>query len=66
MSARTQQREDWIAWSIFWILASGIDGFVTAHLADFPADIELSPERDRSLRLEVRVPLPVPGGGTEP
>ena len=56
--AREQQREDWIAWSIFWILASGVDGYVTAHLADFPASIELEPNADRSMSLRVEVPLP--------
>lgn len=57
--AREQQREDWIAWSIFWVLASGVDGFVTAHLADFPADIEVRPNRGRGVTMELRMPLPV-------
>jgi hypothetical protein len=59
--AREQQREDWIAWSIFWILASGIDGYVTAHLADFPADIDVRPgERGQgSVSVGVDFALPV-------
>lgn len=56
--AREQQREDWIAWSIFWLLASGVDAYVTAHLADFPAAIDVRPERDRSLTVRLEVPLP--------
>ncbi|NIP78976.1 MAG: hypothetical protein GWM90_07160, partial [Gemmatimonadetes bacterium] len=56
--AREQQREDWIAWSIFWLLASGVDAYVTAHLADFPADIEIRPNRDRSVSVGLEVPLP--------
>jgi hypothetical protein len=42
--SREQQREDWIAWSLFWLLASGVDAFVTAHLSDFPAAIDLEPQ----------------------
>jgi Family of unknown function (DUF5683) len=59
--AREQQREDWIAWTIFWILASGVDGYVTAHLSDFPATIDVDPGRDGSLTLRVEVPFG-PGG----
>lgn len=56
--AREQQREDWIALAIFWVLAAGVDGYVTAHLADFPAGIDMRPNPDRSVSLGVRVPLP--------
>lgn len=60
--ARRQQREDWIAWSLFWVLASGIDAFVTAHLYDFPADVQLRPTGGRGAALTVSVPFPAPGG----
>jgi hypothetical protein len=56
--SREQQREDWIAWSLFWLLAAGVDAFVTAHLADFPAVIDLEPHTDGSLSLRVDVPFP--------
>jgi hypothetical protein len=56
--SREQQREDWIAWSIFWLLASGIDAFVTAHLSDFPAVIELEPRLEGGVSLRVEVPFP--------
>jgi hypothetical protein len=56
--SREQQREDWIAWSVFWLLASGVDAFVTAHLAEFPAVIDLEPHADGSLSLRVDVPFP--------
>ncbi|MFO7893068.1 MAG: DUF5683 domain-containing protein [Longimicrobiales bacterium] len=59
--ARKQQREDWIAWSLFWVLASGVDAFVTAHLADFPADVEMRPTGERALSLSVSVPFSTPG-----
>jgi hypothetical protein len=55
---REQQREDWIAWSIFWMLASGVDAYVTAHLSDFPADIDIRRNPDRSLSLGLQLPLP--------
>lgn len=37
--ARREQREDWVALGLFWILVSGVDAYVTAQLADFPASI---------------------------
>ncbi|MEN8376365.1 MAG: DUF5683 domain-containing protein [Gemmatimonadota bacterium] len=58
--ARRQHREDWLVWSGFWILANGIDAFVAAHLADFPAQIDVEPVREAGesrLRLGVTVPL---------
>ena len=58
VESREQQREDWIAWSIFWVLASGIDAYVTGHLADFPAEIEIRPNADRSVSLGAGVPWP--------
>lgn len=58
VSSREQQREDWIAWSLFWILISGIDAYVTAHLADFPAGFDVEANADRSVSLRVDVPFP--------
>ena len=55
--AREQQREDWIAWSIFWVLASGVDAYVTAHLADFPTGIEARRNPDRSVSVGLELPL---------
>ncbi len=59
-TARRQQREDWLVWSAFWILASGIDAFVAAHLADFPAEVDVEPVRESGharLQLGLRVPV---------
>jgi hypothetical protein len=57
--SREQQREDWIAWSLFWLLASGVDALVTAHLSDFPAAIDLEPAGPGGgVSLRVAVPLP--------
>ncbi len=58
IQSREQQREDWIAWSLFWLLASGIDAFVTAHLADFPGTIGMEPQADGGVSFRVEVPLP--------
>jgi hypothetical protein len=58
VDAREQQREDWIAWSLFWLLASGVDAYVTAHLSDFPGTIDVEPGSDRSISLRMRVPTP--------
>ena len=37
---RGQQREDWIAFGVFFLLLGGADAFVAAHLADFPEPLE--------------------------
>lgn len=58
VGSREQQREDWIAWSIFWLLASGVDAYVTAQLADFPADIDVRRNADRTVSLGVQLPFP--------
>ncbi len=58
--SRRQQREDWMVWAGFWIVASGIDAFVAAHLADFPAEIDVEPTRrsgEARMEVGVRVPL---------
>ena len=47
---RSGQREDWIALGLFMMLIGGVDGYVSAHLADFPAAVVLEP---------------TPGGGME-
>ena len=49
---RAQQREDWIAFGVFFLLLGGADAFVAAHLADFPEPLEVA----------IR---PLPDGGAE-
>lgn len=56
--AREQQREDWIAWSLFWLVASGVDAYVTAQLSDFPAEVILRPGNERGVSIGLEVPLP--------
>ncbi len=41
--SRSEQREDWIALGIFLLFLGGADAYVSAHLADFPAAIEIEP-----------------------
>ena len=58
---RSQQREDWMAVSIFFLLFGAADAFVTAHLQDFPealeANLEVSPESGVGLGLSLPVNL---------
>jgi TM2 domain-containing membrane protein YozV len=58
--ARTRHRQDWITYTLVTTMASGLDAFIAAHLAAFPAEIatELRPGGRASLRFD----LPV--GGT--
>ncbi|MFB6240983.1 MAG: hypothetical protein ABEJ46_05425, partial [Gemmatimonadota bacterium] len=37
--ARTQQREDWIALSVFWALFSGVDAWVSTQFCDYEGAI---------------------------
>lgn len=56
VSARESQREDWLALGLFWVLISGVDAFVTAQLADFPASIGATTD-GRSVGIVVTVPV---------
>lgn len=61
VNSRRQQRQDWIAYTLFLTLASGVDAFVAAHLADFPAVITARPATPRGgMEIEVAVPLRKP------
>jgi hypothetical protein len=58
--ARRQQREDWLALGIFLMLLSGADAYVSAHLAHFPAPLEIDARAGEGERMDlfVRIPLP--------
>jgi len=56
IAARKEQREDWIAQTIFWTFASALDAFVGAHLADFPAGIAAQPREGGGVELRLSVP----------
>ena len=54
---RKQQREDWVAFSVFFLLLGGADAFVAAHLADFPDPLEtaIRPLPDMGVELGFRL-----------
>jgi hypothetical protein len=58
VESRKRQMQDWITYTIFFTLASGVDAFVAAHLADFPAQVGIDPQTDGSFDLKLSVPLP--------
>ena len=54
---RRQQREDWFAFGVFFLLLGGADAFVASHLADFPEplDVSIRPLPDMGAELAFRV-----------
>lgn len=58
VQSRERHMQDWITYTLFFTLASGVDAFVAAHLADFPADI--TAERRPGGATEVRISVPLP------
>ena len=59
--SRRQQREDWAALGIFLLLLSGADAYVSAHLQDFPAPIEIQATPVGDGRVEVGFRIKVGG-----
>jgi hypothetical protein len=58
VESRSQQRQDWITYTLFFTFASGVDAYVAAQLADFPATIDAEATPTGGLQLQVKVPLP--------
>jgi hypothetical protein len=54
---RGDQREDWIALGLFLMLLSGVDSYVSAHLANFPTPVEIG--ASETGRIEVGFSLPI-------
>ena len=56
---RSQQREDWLAFGIFFLFLGGADAFVAAHLADFPQPLEaaIRPLPNMGVELAFSVPF---------
>jgi len=54
--ARTRHRQDWITYTLVFTMASAIDAFVAAHLANFPAAIDAEPRPDGGVSLRLTVP----------
>jgi len=59
-NARTEQREDWIALSVFWALFSGVDAWVSTQFWDYEGAI--TPPEEGSAGAAVRVSVPLGGG----
>jgi hypothetical protein len=55
--ARRQQRQDWIAYTLFFTFAAAVDAYVTAHLKDFPADVTAQPSGDGGLSIGAHIPV---------
>jgi hypothetical protein len=58
IDSRREQRQDWVAYTIFFTLASGVDAFVAAHLADFPARITTRAPPEGGMHIQVGLPFP--------
>jgi hypothetical protein len=57
IQSRTNQRQDWVTYTIVWTLASGVDAFVAAHLSDFGATVEAVPRGSNGAALRISVPI---------
>ncbi|MFC1661798.1 hypothetical protein ACFL3S_10165 [Gemmatimonadota bacterium] len=62
VEARKDQREDWMALGIFLLFLGGADAYVSAHLADFPAAVEIEATPAGGLQIGVSVPITFPPG----
>lgn len=62
VESRSQQREDWLAVGIFFLLLNGADAFVSAHLRDFPDPLTVEtafvPGGDPAAEVMVKVRWP--------
>ncbi len=60
LDSRKEQHEDLAAFSIFLVLLSAADAYVSAHLAGFPAplDIETQLSTDGAVDIGIRIQLP--------
>ncbi len=54
---RSGQREDWIALGLFLMLIGGVDGYVSAHLADFPTAVVLEPAPGGGMQAGLSLPV---------
>ena len=57
VTSREQQRQDWITYVLFTTLASGVDAYVAAHLADFPGTISAQPQAGGGAQFRVTMPV---------
>lgn len=57
VDARRQQRQDWIAYTLFFTFASAVDAYVAAQLSDFPVELDTGRRADGGFSIGARVPL---------
>jgi hypothetical protein len=57
VTSRQRHRQDWIVYTAVLTFASAVDAYVTAHLADFPAEITASRRADNGIAVGLRVPV---------
>jgi hypothetical protein len=55
--SRKRHRQDWIVYTVVFTFAAAIDAYVTAHLADFPADVTAVRATEGGVAVGLRVPL---------
>lgn len=63
VGSREQQRQDWIAYTIFFTLLDVIDAYVNAHFRDFPVSIESAPTPGGGGLFRFRIPVGWGGAG---
>jgi len=56
-TARSEQREDWMALGIFFLFLGGADAYVSAHLADFPGAVEVNATPSGGVEMGMSVPV---------
>ena len=57
VDSRTEQREDWVAVTVFFLLISGVDAFVSAHLHNFPDPLTVEGDPGGTVSVAIRVPV---------
>jgi hypothetical protein len=58
VSSRERQWQDWVTYTLFFTLTSGVDAFVAAHLADFP--VQVGADTQINGRTDIRFTVPFP------
>ncbi len=56
--ARRQQRQDWIAYTLFFTFLNALDAYVAAHLTDFPGELDVERRADGGVGVGMRFALP--------
>jgi hypothetical protein len=57
IEARERHRQDWITYTLFFTMMSGVDAYVNAHLTDWPVELSAEPRRDGALVIQAKYRL---------